>query len=70
MVMWRETEESLSRETQVIRYLKSYDERIGSYYLELFGRIDSGDFVYMSTNYQSMKKKAWQFLTVFWHISV
>ena len=35
---------------------KSYDERIGSYYLELFGRIDSGDFVYMSTNYQSMKE--------------
>ncbi len=35
---------------------KSYDERIGSYYLELFGRIDSGDFVYISTNYQSMKE--------------
>lgn len=35
---------------------KSYDERIGSYYLELFGRIDSGEFVYISTNYQSMRE--------------
>lgn len=35
---------------------KAYDERIGSYYLELFGQIDSGDFVYISTNYQSMQE--------------
>lgn len=33
---------------------KVMDERIGSYYLELFGRLDSGSFIYMNTNYQSM----------------
>lgn len=33
---------------------KILDERIGSYYIELFGRLDSGAFVYVSTNYQSM----------------
>ena len=35
---------------------KVMDERIGSYYLELFGRLDSGSFIYMNTNYQSMKE--------------
>lgn len=33
---------------------KVLDERIGSYYIELFGKLDSGAFVYVSTNYQSM----------------
>lgn len=35
---------------------KTYDERIGSYYLELFGQMESGYFVYISTNYQSMRE--------------
>ena len=33
---------------------KVLDERIGSYYLELFGQLDSGSFVYVNTNFQSM----------------
>lgn len=33
---------------------KVFDKRIGSYYLEIFGKLDSGSFVYVSTNYQSM----------------
>ena len=33
---------------------KVLDERIGSYYIELFGKLDSGAFIYVSTNYQSM----------------
>jgi len=33
---------------------KVYDKRIGSYYLELFGGLDSGAFIYLRTNYQSM----------------
>ena len=46
----------LIKENDNYQVFKSYDERIGSYYLELFGRIDSGDFIYMSTNYQSMRE--------------
>lgn len=33
-----------------------YDERIGSNYLELFGKLNSGNFVYIRTNYQSMQE--------------
>lgn len=33
---------------------KVWDQRIGSYYIELFGRLDSGAFTYIRTNYQSM----------------
>ncbi|MCH5268822.1 MAG: HAMP domain-containing protein [Lachnospiraceae bacterium] len=33
---------------------KVMDEKIGSDYLELFGQLQSGKFVYMRTNYQSM----------------
>lgn len=33
---------------------KVMDERIGSYYLEIFGMLDTGSFVYINTNYQSM----------------
>lgn len=35
---------------------KVYDKRIGSNYLELFGQLDSGTFVYLRTNYQSMNE--------------
>ena len=33
---------------------KVWDKRIGSYYLELFGQLESGSFVYVNTNFQSM----------------
>ncbi len=33
---------------------KVMDDRIGSYYIEMFGRLDSGSFIYLNTNYQSM----------------
>lgn len=33
---------------------KVFDKRIGSYYLELFGQLDSGSFVYVNTNFQSI----------------
>lgn len=33
---------------------KVFDKRIGSYYIEIFGKTDSGAFVYVDTNYQSM----------------
>lgn len=33
---------------------KVMDDRIGSDYIELFGQLKSGQFVYMRTNYQSM----------------
>lgn len=33
---------------------KIMDDRIGSEYIELFGQLKSGQFVYMRTNYQSM----------------
>jgi len=35
---------------------KVLDKRIGSYYLEIFGRLDKGSFIYVNTNYQSMKE--------------
>ncbi len=33
-----------------------YDERIGSNYLELFGQLDTGEFVYVRTNYHSIRE--------------
>lgn len=44
----------LIRERKNYNIFKVYDKRIGSYYLELFGQLDSGSFVYLRTNYQSM----------------
>lgn len=40
--------------TYGFKIYKIMDQRIGSEYVELFGRLDSGDFVYMRTNFQSM----------------
>lgn len=40
---------------------KVMDDRIGSYYLELFGRLKSGSFIYMNTNYQNMKESIYTF---------
>jgi len=44
----------LIREKKNYTIFKVYDKRIGSYYLELFGGLDSGAFIYLRTNYQSM----------------
>ncbi len=33
-----------------------YDDRIGSYYVELFGCLDCGSYIYMRTNFQSIKE--------------
>ena len=49
---------------------KVMDERIGSYYLELFGRLDSGSFIYMNTNYQSMKENVNTFNRFISHIGL
>ncbi|MDD7402708.1 MAG: HAMP domain-containing sensor histidine kinase [Butyribacter sp.] len=46
----------LIRERKKYRIFKVYDKRIGSYYLELFGQLESGSFVYLRTNYQSMNE--------------
>lgn len=35
---------------------KVMDDRIGSNYIELFGQLPSGEFVYLRTNFQSMKE--------------
>lgn len=35
---------------------KVMDNRIGSNYIELFGQLSSGEFVYLRTNFQSMKE--------------
>ena len=47
---------NLVRQQQNYKIFKVYDKRIGSYYLELFGQLDSGSFVYLRTNYQSMNE--------------
>lgn len=47
---------NLIRQRQNYNIFKVYDKRIGSYYLELFGQLESGSFVYLRTNYQSMNE--------------
>lgn len=49
-------QKELIRGSKKYQVYKAYDERIGSHYLELFGQTDSGCFVYISTNYQSMRE--------------
>lgn len=46
----------LLRERKNYTIFKVYDKRIGSYYLELFGELDTGSFIYLRTNYQSMNE--------------
>lgn len=62
-ILGMENHESLYKDTEGRELLKDngncsvykvFDERIGSYYLEIFGKLDSGSFVYVNTNYQSM----------------
>ncbi len=43
-------------EDESCNVFKAYDDRIGSYYMELFGQLDSGSYVYLRTNYQSMQE--------------
>lgn len=49
-------EKKLIREKENYTIFKVYDERIGSHYLELFGKLDVGSFIYLRTNYQSMNE--------------
>ena len=44
------------REKENYTIYKVYDKRIGSYYLELFGKMEVGSYVYLRTNYQSMNE--------------
>ena len=46
----------LLKENNKYSVCKVFDERIGSYYIEIFGKLDSGSFVYINTNYQMMKE--------------
>lgn len=46
----------LLKENNKYSICKVFDERIGSYYIEIFGKLDSGSFVYINTNYQMMKE--------------
>jgi len=50
------TKRKLIRQEKAYTVFKVYDNRIGSYYLELFGQMDSGSFVYLRTNSQSMNE--------------
>lgn len=49
---------------------KVFDERIGSYYLELFGVLDTGMYIYINTNYQSMSENVNIFSKFLWYIGI
>ncbi len=61
-VVERSTGQQVANGKELIRKKENYqvymvyDTRIGSNYLELFGQLDSGAFVYIRTNYQSMQE--------------
>ncbi|MEE3393767.1 MAG: HAMP domain-containing sensor histidine kinase [Lachnospiraceae bacterium] len=40
------------------KIFKVYDDRIGSDFMELFGRLDCGTYLYMRTNYESISESA------------
>ncbi len=44
------------KKTDTYSIYKVFDERIGSYYIELFGKLDSGSYAYIRANYQSMNE--------------
>lgn len=50
-----EGKELIQRDNEFSVY-KVMDNRIGSNYIELFGQLSSGQFVYLRTNFQSMKE--------------
>lgn len=49
-----ENDKELIQKQKSFSVYKVMDERIGSDYIELFGQLDSGAFIYMRTNYQNM----------------
>ncbi len=57
----KERNESLIRESAQYNVFKAYDDRIGSDYLELFGQLTSGPYIYLRTNYQSMSDNIYIF---------
>lgn len=57
----KERKESLIRERSSYNVFKAYDDRIGSDYLELFGQLTSGPYIYLRTNYQSMSDNIYIF---------
>lgn len=50
-----EQSESLKQEEKYAIY-RVYNERIQSYYIELFGVLDNGNYIYVRTNFESMKE--------------
>lgn len=58
-----DADRQLVRKRKEYSICKVYDSRIGSYYLELFGQLDAGSFIYMRTNYQSMEESVATFNT-------
>ena len=46
----------LLRSEQEYEIYKVYDERMGSLYMELIGASDSGSYIYIRANYQSMRE--------------
>ena len=46
----------LIRKKKAYNIYKVYDQHMGSHYMELFGQTQSGAFVYLRTNYQSMNE--------------
>ena len=46
----------LIRQKKAYNIYKVYDQHMGSHYMELFGQTQSGAFVYLRTNYQSMNE--------------
>ncbi len=65
-----------SKEREIIADNRSYsvckvfDERIGSYYIELFGKLESGSFIYINTNYQSMKENIQTFNSFILYVGI
>lgn len=50
-----EQSERLKQEEKYAIY-RVYNERIQSYYIELFGVLDNGNYIYVRTNFESMKE--------------
>lgn len=49
-------EKELLASTNQYNIYKVLDDRIQSNYIELFGKLDRGSYIYMKTNYESMKE--------------
>lgn len=53
---YKVTGKDVIRSGKGYKIYRTYDDRIGSYYLELFGKSDAGEYIYLRTNYQSMRE--------------